>query len=134
MAGKPKYLTDEERREARRRNVAKYNASAKRKAAMARYVATGAADEAVKRYRQGPKYRANREKYDTDQFRAWTAIRYATKSGKIVRPKRCEACGSTRRIEAHHYLGYAKEHWLEVRWLCGECHIAAHDKNSAHAA
>lgn len=135
MSRPPIYTTPEAQAEARRRNVAKYNASAKRKAAMARYTATGAAAEATRRYRRTDRYDAKRAELTPDQFAAWTAIRYATQSGKVTRPKACQSCGAEKRIEAHHYLGYAPEHRLDVQWLCGTCHIAAHGapRKAAHS-
>jgi len=132
MAGKSKYLTDKERDEARQLSVARYNASAKRLATARRYGTTEKAKEAQRRYRQGLKYDERRESYSPNQLRAWTAIRYAVKSGKIERPTICQECGGQRRIEAHHHNGYERLRWLDVRWLCGECHVAAHAKYSRH--
>lgn len=49
-------------------------------------------------------------------------VHYAIKTGRLVRPSTCEACGtSERRITAAHY-DYARP--LDVRWLCHRCHIA----------
>jgi hypothetical protein len=49
----------------------------------------------------------------------WRA-RDAARAGKIVRPPFCEhGKGECRGpLEAHHYLGYARENWLRVEWLC----------------
>lgn len=132
MAGKPRYATEEARRDARKANIARYNASPKRKAAMKRYQNSGRAAEATRRYRQGPKYASKRAMLTPDQFSAWTAIRYATQSGKVARPTNCQQCGADKRIEGHHHRGYAPDHRLDVQWLCGECHIAAHPKKSRH--
>jgi hypothetical protein len=36
-------------------------------------------------------------------------------------------CG-TPKTEAHHHLGYAEEHWLDVQWLCKKHHREVHKK------
>tara|TARA_R100001244_G_scaffold48629_1_gene43289 strand:+ start:811 stop:1290 length:480 start_codon:yes stop_codon:yes gene_type:complete len=36
----------------------------------------------------------------------------------------CETCGVVK-SEAHHW-SYKKEHWLDVKWLCGEHHREEH--------
>lgn len=43
----------------------------------------------------------------------------------LRRPKRCQQCKREGRIVGHHYLGYAPENALKVRWLCALCHGAA---------
>ena len=45
----------------------------------------------------------------------------------------CEWCdrGPT---EAHHYLGYERQYWLTVRWLCRSCHLTTHKRGWAAAA
>jgi len=54
------------------------------------------------------------------------AVRYAVKVGKLVKPAVCSQCGGKKgRIEGHHYKGYAREHRLDVVWLCRPCHGAA---------
>jgi len=50
------------------------------------------------------------------------AVRRAVRRGALVRPKACQECGSEVNIQAHHYLGYAPEHRLDVQWLCCRCH------------
>lgn len=57
--------------------------------------------------------------------RAGEAVNRAVKQGKLVRPDACYNCGSARNIEAHHHLGYAREHRLDVVWLCKSCHAKA---------
>lgn len=59
--------------------------------------------------------------------RAYHAVRRAVARGDLVKPDHCEACGKLESavaggFEAHHYLGYAPEHYLDVRWLCIEDH------------
>lgn len=48
----------------------------------------------------------------------------AVASGRVqVLP--CEECGE-KKVEGHHYLGYAEEHWYDVKWLCRKHHRDAH--------
>ena len=44
----------------------------------------------------------------------------------IIKKQPCQECGSINKIEAHHYLGYEEKHWLDVEWLCSECHGKKH--------
>lgn len=67
-----------------------------------------------------------RMRYHTDEeFRRKQAVRCqaykAARAGRIKR-RRCEGCGK-RKVEAHHE-DYSRP--LEVRWLCRDCHAAAH--------
>lgn len=50
-------------------------------------------------------------------------LRNAVKSGKIIKPNKCEIidCNETK-IYGHHHLGYNKENWLNVQWLCSKHH------------
>jgi hypothetical protein len=54
------------------------------------------------------------------------ALNYAVSKGEIKKPSRCELCGKTGRLHAHHWHGY--EHPLDVQWLCPSCHHAAHGR------
>jgi DNA-directed RNA polymerase subunit M/transcription elongation factor TFIIS len=57
---------------------------------------------------------------------AHEAVRRAIKKGVLTRPKACTKCGESHmRIEAHHHKGYAKEHQLDVVFLCTSCHRAS---------
>ena len=68
-------------------------------------------------------------------FRAKSMLRYMIKVGKIEKPECCERCGrcigdpGVTRIEAHHYLGYEKEHYCDVLWLCHLCHEIVDGRN-----
>lgn len=54
-------------------------------------------------------------------------IKEKVQSGQLVRPKSCNQCGQAQiAIQAHHYLGYEKENWSDIKWLCKECHTISH--------
>lgn len=57
----------------------------------------------------------------------------AVLSGKIKKLP-CEVCGEFKSA-AHHYLGYAEEHWFDIKWLCDKHHQIAHEvmrENNIH--
>lgn len=59
-----------------------------------------------------------------EKRRAWWVLNKAVRSGRLIRPDRCEGCGMVGPVEGHHYKGYAREHQLTVQWLCKPCHGA----------
>ena len=77
-----------------------------RRAALRRYTATARAKYPEKRHAQD-------------------AVQRAVRKGTLIRQP-CERCGSTSVLQAHHYLGYAPEHRLDVIWLCHVHHRAIH--------
>lgn len=58
-----------------------------------------------------------------DENRARSAVAHAVKTGALVRLA-C-FCGETE-VEGHHHLGYDRDHWLDVEWLCDPHHKEAH--------
>lgn len=54
----------------------------------------------------------------------YALFHYATGSGKIL-PKPCAVCGEVK-AQAHHYLGYEREHIYDVIWLCSVHHGQYH--------
>jgi hypothetical protein len=102
---------------------------AKKKYARLRYVKTQGA--AIRKFRE-----ANRKKLaaaaakDRQQYPekhcARMAVREALRKGIMLRPSHCSNCGKKRKVHGHHFLGYDKEHWLSVIWLCARCHIGLH--------
>lgn len=54
---------------------------------------------------------------------AWQAVDNAIKAGKLI-PQPCR-CGDPV-TDAHHHRGYAREHWLDVVWLCRRHHSELH--------
>ena len=61
-----------------------------------------------------------------EKRRAVNAVNGALRSGQMIRPSHCSLCGKKGKLHGHHFLGYEKEHWLSVLWLCVPCHEAAH--------
>jgi len=57
-----------------------------------------------------------------DRSNARCAVYYALTHDKIKRPNACECCGKECKPHAHHYLGYEKKHYLDIKWLCLDCH------------
>ncbi len=65
----------------------------------------------------------------SDIKRAWWIVRRAIDEGKLIRPLKCQRCGTSDSIiEAHHWRGYSDEHILDVQWLCRSCHRMADRK------
>lgn len=61
-----------------------------------------------------------------EKIRARQLLKDAVKTGKVVKPGTCEACGhevERRKLHGHHE-DYEKP--LDVRWLCRPCHDAEH--------
>lgn len=59
---------------------------------------------------------------------ARAAVHYALKTGRLVKPTKCERCKRrTPDLEAHHW-DYHEE--LDVRWVCPKCHAALHPRSA----
>ena len=52
------------------------------------------------------------------------AINNAVRRGHLMKQP-CAVCDGPK-VEAHHHLGYAREHFLDVAWLCRTHHVEAH--------
>lgn len=65
-------------------------------------------NERSRQYRADPENRM--------KLLARSMLNYQVRLGNIQRLP-CEVCGKSK-TEGHHYMGYAKEYWLVVRWLC----------------
>jgi hypothetical protein len=57
------------------------------------------------------------------KLRVRHAVKLAIKSGRLIKPKKCQICGEEKPLEAHH-LNY--EHPLDVQWFCRKCHWKIH--------
>jgi hypothetical protein len=67
-------------------------------------------------------------KENPEKSRAYDAVKYALKLGRISRLSWCQLCGKKagrKKTEAHHG-SYAKEYRLSVVWLCVEHHRQLH--------
>ncbi len=94
-----------------------YRVSAKNKARQKRYYTSEKGLLAAKN---------NRERHVQERV-ARSEVYKAVLRGDMIKPDSCAQCneqrdGKNKRIEAHHYLGYEPEHWLDVIWLCTKCH------------
>lgn len=58
-----------------------------------------------------------------EQLSARSKIKYAIKTGKIRKPKKCFSCGRKERVTAHHE-DYSKP--FDIVWLCYLCHSNLH--------
>ncbi len=64
--------------------------------------------------------RTNSSTEDRLKKKAWNALNYAVKVGKIIKPSFCELCGLTGNIQAHH-KDYNNAY--DVTWCCQTCHV-----------
>ena len=62
---------------------------------------------------------------------AWRAVHNAIRKGTLIRPSKCENCGNEfplkgrEKLTAHHWKGYEEEFYLDIVWLCVDCHKEA---------
>jgi hypothetical protein len=64
-----------------------------------------------------------------EKMLARRALRRAVANGIIDKPTSCSDCGRTveaKDLGGHHHNGYDEEHWLDVVWLCRNCHGRCH--------
>ena len=73
------------------------------------------------------RYSREYRKKHRDKANARNAVQRALNNGSMERPSVCSECFSNGIIETHHYLGYAKENWLNIKWICKDCHYKAHE-------
>lgn len=64
-------------------------------------------------------------KRNPEKIKAQNQLNYAVRKGRIQRQP-CEVCGTSDRVHAHHHVSYEPKDWLNVRWLCFECHKTEH--------
>ena len=74
-------------------------------------------EKAHQAYRENPYY-----------WRAHFEVRKAL-ANKSLKKSPCEICGEEK-AEAHHW-NYKKEYWLDIQWLCKDCHRKWHKQNRA---
>lgn len=59
---------------------------------------------------------------NTLKIQARRSIFIALRAGTIKKPDSCEFCHQPRPLESHHWHGYTPDKWLDIVWLCDECH------------
>ena len=84
--------------------------------------------ESKRRYRrthgsQIDEYLLERKRRDPRKRSVIDRIYYLTSTNQMTRKTNCEACGSQKKLLAHHD-DYSKPD--QVRWLCHKCHHAIH--------
>jgi hypothetical protein len=83
------------------------------------------AREYARKYRaDGRRKKVVRTPATAAKIAARKAVARAISNGHLLKDK-CEVCESSV-VEAHHYKGYSREHWLTVQWLCKKCHAKQH--------
>jgi hypothetical protein len=104
-----------------------YKDKADKRAAQIRYRQTPEGKACQVRYRLSAKNKASQARYRPrcrlrypDRIAAHKAIGYAIRTGRLIRLP-CEVCHKEP-AESHHYKGYAKEHQLDVQFLCPKHH------------
>ena len=80
---------------------------------------TQPSEEQLKRKRAYSKTYRDKNRYKN---KARQAVFVAVRGGTIKKPYQCELCSKYRKLSSHHWHGYDEEHWLDVLWLCFECH------------
>lgn len=66
---------------------------------------------------------AARKRPKNEKTKAREILNSAVRSGDIIKPTMCEACGKKKKLNGHHE-DYSKP--LEVEWLCNACHSEKH--------
>jgi site-specific DNA-cytosine methylase len=70
-------------------------------------------------YRHGKENPLRRQERKKAALKVYKALQ----AGRLTKPEKCETCGSSIKIEAHH-SDYNKP--LDVMWLCKKCHFEWH--------
>ena len=65
------------------------------------------------------------DKANPHKKKANRAVSNAIAGGRLTRPESCSRCLKLCKPEAHHW-SYLEENWLDVIWLCRQCHVAEH--------
>lgn len=64
--------------------------------------------------------------YTKPEFRLKQKARRLANKLISLEGRKCEKCGSTKKLNRHHYLGYNRP--LEIKILCEGCHLREHGK------
>lgn len=60
-----------------------------------------------------------------EKYKAHGKVSNSIRDGRLIRPDKCSVCGMGCKPHAHHW-SYDEEHWLDVEWVCVNCHIDIH--------
>lgn len=60
-----------------------------------------------------------------EKYQAKSAVGTAVANGSLIRPDKCSLCDNRGVIHGHHE-SYAREHWLDIVWVCRSCHRNIH--------
>ena len=115
------YQRSERGRAAHNKANAKYQQTPKGKAAIRKGVA---------KHSKTPKGKATMKRFRVrhpNQIKAKSAVNNAIYHGRLpsVNTRQCHYCPEQAE-QYHHYLGYEKEHWLDVMPACLICHRKEH--------
>jgi ribosomal protein S27AE len=66
----------------------------------------------------------SRYEKDPERRKARMLVASAIRNGSLVSPPACEDCGRSDTLLNGHHDDYSKP--LDVRWLCGACHMYFH--------
>ena len=73
----------------------------------------------------------NQEKHNShvnkypEKVKARRLVNGMIRGGRLTRPESCSKCLKACNPEAHHW-SYLKENWIDVDWLCSQCHKDEH--------
>jgi hypothetical protein len=82
------------------------------------------------RRRQAAALRRYRVRHGLETRARWAINHMLTRiNAAISKSSSCDYCHQEIPLEAHHYKGYEPENWLNVHWLCHDCHQATRQPN-----
>jgi len=70
------------------------------------------------------KYQRELRAKNPERLKAYDAVKYAIRVGKLEKPDICPLCGCDGIVIHGHHADYSKQ--LDVEWLCQPCHVHAH--------
>jgi len=129
------YAQSEQCKEFKRKNDKKYTEQGKKKTYARKWRQTESGKASCRKKHEKRKESGKLAEYTKvyikrdhikKRYSARDAVYRATKTGKLIRPDECSQCGRTgTQIQGHHH-SYEKEYWLDIEWLCSECHDDIH--------
>lgn len=105
------------------KECAKSDATAHRNDNLERVRAYDRSRQGVDRHTDRKGYRKN----NPAKYKAHNAVNNAVRDGRLIKPKSCEHCGEIKRIYGHHH-SYEEKDWLDIVWLCQQCHADEHKR------